>query len=202
MLSSQESQQILMERVFMNLTPEEEEYIKGTQREACGDGQSWRYVQCEGSLVISVGILYHQMSPINIKYFPPTMKMIIICGCGQKFPLNVRIFPREATHIDLASNQIFGRVELSQLPKNTRYFNVSENRLRGPIDFRALPEHMREINLSANRIEQAVVYYSHLPEHIRRIDVRKNAIGRIQPEHPHDAVERREIFHRMEKKVQ
>ncbi|KNH03855.1 leucine-rich repeat protein [Perkinsela sp. CCAP 1560/4] len=194
-------EQTLMGIVFQNLTPEEEQDIMGNQRNVCGGDRPWKYMQCTAGKLSSIGILYKQISPIEIEFFPPTVKVIVICGCAQRARLNVRAFPREAMHINLSSNSLFGHIDLVNLPMRLQYFNVSQNRLDGPIDLTNLPSTMKEIDVSGNRIKQHVVYYGRLPSSIRRISLGKNSIGIIAPRDPLDVCPRKDIFWKTEERV-
>ena len=201
--STSEYQQALMDQVFCHLTAGERVEIMGGHESVCGENRAnWKYVQCEDGRVTSVGVIYRRISPLDVEFFPPTVKMIVLCGCAQKFLLNIRGFPRDATHLDIALNQVYGRIDLRGLSRKIIYFNASQNRLHGPVDLTELPPGLREMDLSDNRIQQSVVLYSNLPTCIRRISLAKNAIQQIRPQYPEDAVDRPEIFWKMTKRLQ
>ena len=112
---------------------------------------------------------------------PPSVEVLKIEFCAQKYKLQPRQFPPKAQAISFHYNAIRGSIDLTALPPLLETFGASNNLISGEICLTKLPPRLRSLNLRDNKITQHMLYVANIPHLCACIRLDGNQIDYIAP---------------------
>ena len=134
-------------------------------------------VTCRDGLITHLIINNQSMGKIRYAWAPPTVEVLKIEFCSQRFVLNPKLLPPRAHAISFHYNNIFGTLDLGALPDMLETFGAADNKIVGPISLTELPPRLRSLNLRDNLIVQDVVQVANVPSLCRIVRLAGNQIG-------------------------
>ena len=123
---------------------------------------------------------FARIGRVHYEYLPPSIELLIVSSCKQKYKLETRLLPRRLRELDMSFNKLFGSIDMQRLPPKLETLDVSQNLITGLISLQRLPPTLKSASLWSNKIEQRVVPCDPLPPGVTRIGLGNNKVREVR----------------------
>ena len=185
--SHRDMQRVLMHAAFQDMDKEIIQQVSTGM--ALGDLCRWPMhreppelftVHCRSNFLTALQLVgFARIGRVHYEYLPPSIELLIVSSCKQKYKLETRLLPRRLREINMSFNKLYGSIDMQHLPPNLEKINLLWNKIVGPISLQRLPPKLISAELHHNAIRQHTVPCGRLPARLERVDLRANSVHKV-----------------------